>query len=227
MDINTMIRVPSIEDFTQSIYTSAPSPVYVSDRMSGKMSGIPSISTACRLNPYCRERAKVKDSVCSHCFAMATTARYHSLEKRLEDNYELLVNHILPMDMLPRFKRNIRIVRLESFGDLASEKQAANYLNICVVNPHVSFALWTKNPKLLKTPIEMLDKPENLKIVYSSPNINEEMDIKKRYPFIDIVFTVYDAEHFDAAPGFHCAGKSCADYCHCYLDEGDVKEKLR
>ena len=60
----------------KSRYTSNLSPVHVSDYMSGKMEGIPSISTSCLENPICRARMENGESVCSHCFAAATLDRY-------------------------------------------------------------------------------------------------------------------------------------------------------
>lgn len=229
MDISTMIQVPSIETMHKSKYTVAPSPVYVSDRMTGKMEGIPCISTTMQLNPICKERAKVEGSICAACYAARTTKQYKTLEAHLEENYLLLTEHIIPDDLLPRFKRTVRVVRFESFGDLATVKQAINYINIARVNPEVRFALWTKNPHILAEAIREVTAPYNLTIIYSSPMVNEDArGMVARYPFIDKVFTVYDKEHIGKAEGFMCAGKDCATCLHCYLDGGwRVKEALK
>lgn len=229
MDFNTAIKVQSIETLYKSKFTTAPSAVYVSDYMSGKMSGIPCISTTMQLNPICQARAKVKGSICEACYAGRTTNQYKALEAHLEDNYRLLTTTIVPGALLPRFKRTVAIVRFESFGDLANATQATNYINIAKANPRVKFALWTKNPKILAEAIRAHGKPLNLEVIYSSPMLNSRAElIRETYSFIDKVFTVYDKEHFDGAPGFHCAGKDCAACGHCYLDEGsDVKEMLK
>ena len=115
------------------------SPVHVSDSMSGKMAGIPSISTSCLLNPICQKRMQDKTSICAHCFASATLTRYTNAGKATESNYHLLTESILPADLLPVFA-NVAIVRIESFGDVANETQAINYINICNANPAVVFA---------------------------------------------------------------------------------------
>lgn len=226
MNTSTMIQVPSIETMHKSKYTVAPSPVYVSDRMTGKMEGIPCIGTTMQLNPICRERVKVPGSVCAHCFAARTTKAYKMLEAHLEENYLLLTEHLVPDDLLPRFKRTVRIVRFESFGDLATVTQARNYIRIARVNPGVIFGLWTKNPHILAEALEIERKPDNLVVILSSMHLNQRAAVK--YDFIDKVFTVYDKDHFDEAEGFTCKGKSCAECAHCYLDMGPiVKEELK
>ena len=45
------------------------SPVIVSDNMSGKMYGIPAVSTSVLDNPICQKRREQKDSICFKCFA--------------------------------------------------------------------------------------------------------------------------------------------------------------
>lgn len=227
MKFNT--EVTNMEALYKSKYTTGPSAVYICDRMSGKMEGIPCISTTMQLNPICRERAKVEGSICSKCYAARTTRQYKALEAHLEENYRVLTKVIISDELLPRFKRTVRMVRFESFGDLATPTQAINYINIARVNPEVKFALWTKNPKILEEAIREVTAPGNLTIIYSSPMINEDArGMMARYPFIDKVFTVYDKEHITKAKGFKCAGKDCASCGHCYLDGGErVKEELK
>lgn len=148
----------------KSKFTGNLSPIHVSDYMSGKMSGIPSISTSCLVNPICQARMKNGESVCAHCFAAATLDRYTSAGAHAENNFYLLNAEVLPLDMLPRF-RNVAIVRIESFGDVASVTQAINYLNIVKVNPFITFAAWTKNASIWNAAIKKAGKPENLSSV--------------------------------------------------------------
>lgn len=211
------------------------SPVIVSDNMSGKMSGIPSISTSVLENPICQKRREQADSICSKCFAASTAARYSSLAKNLSSNLDLLTGEVLPLDVLPRFIPDLAsIVRFESFGDLADAKQAINYLNIAKVNPGVRFALWTKNIAILARAVEMVGKPENIRIIYSSPIINQAIGVeksKRMFPFVDAVFTVYDKKHVaENGIDINCGAKSCITCRNCYDRPdfyGDIREQLK
>lgn len=211
------------------------SPVIVSDNMSGKMAGIPSISTSVLDNPICKKRRAQKDSICSKCFAASTAARYSSLAKNLSSNLELLTGEILPDDVLPRFIPELaNIVRFESFGDLAHVNQAINYLNIARVNPGVRFAIWTKNIGILAAAVERVGKPGNIRIIYSAPIINQAIDVEKTkstFPAVDAVFTVYDKKHVAANDiDINCGAKSCITCRNCYDRPdfyADIREQLK
>lgn len=219
----------------RSKYAANYSPVIVSDNMSGKMAGIPSISTSVLENPICQKRREQKDSICAKCFAASTAARYGSLAKNLKSNLELLTGEILPLDVLPRFIPELsNIVRFESFGDLANVNQAINYLNIAKVNPGVRFALWTKNIGFLAKAVEMTGKPENIRIIYSSPIVNQAIDVektKRAFDCIDAVFTVYDKKHVAANnTDINCGAKSCITCRNCYDRPdfySDIREQLK
>ena len=60
------IMLQAIANYRKSKFACNDSIVYVSDNMSGKMSGFPSISTSVALNPICQARAKDKNSICYH-----------------------------------------------------------------------------------------------------------------------------------------------------------------
>lgn len=216
-----------------SKYTINDSPVYINDNMTGKMTGIPAISTSPRLNPICQARAKNGYSVCSKCFAMRTTARYKSLEKRLEENYELLTSRVLDLDELPRFNKAIAMVRIEAFGDLVNKTQATNYLNIIRANPHIHFAWWTKNLNFIEDALARSFKPDNVQVVYSSPQVNKRLEmvsIKPWAPFVDKVFTVYDKDYIeDHKVKINCGGKSCSSCGLCYFNKSVtyINEQLK
>ena len=186
------------------------SPVHVSDSMSGKMTGIPSISTSCLCNPICIQRMKDGNSVCSHCFAEATLSRYKDCGKAMESNYNLLNDSVLPIEYLPVFG-NVQIARIESFGDIASVTQAINYANICKVNPSVRFAWWTKNASILKKAFDIVGKPENVVIIESAPLLNKE--IKKSNEYIDKTFTVFSKEDGNC---INCGSRKCFSCQVCY-----------
>ena len=211
------------------------SPVIISDNMSGKMHGIPSISTSVLENPICQKRREQKDSICSKCFAASTAKRYGSLAKNLSSNLELFIREVLPLDVLPRFIPELaNIVRFESFGDLANVNQAINYLNIARVNPGVRFALWTKNIGFLAKAVEIVGKPENIRIIYSSPIVNQAIDAettKRAFPCVDAVFTVYDKKYIaENNTEINCGAKSCITCRNCYDRPdfySDIREQLK
>lgn len=219
----------------RSKYAFNYSPIIVSDNMSGKMYGIPSVSTSVLENPICQKRREDPNSICSRCFAANTAARYSSLAANLKSNLELLTGEILPADVLPRFIPELaNIVRFESFGDLANVNQATNYLNIARVNPGVHFALWTKNIGFLAKAVETVGKPENIRVIYSSPIINQPIDVettKRAYGCIDAVFTVYDKKHVaENNTEINCGAKSCITCRNCYDRPdfySDIREQLK
>lgn len=218
----------------KSKFTVNESPVYISDNMSGKMSGIPSISTACRCNPLCIARAKCDNMICNKCFAMKTTGRYKALAEHLKDNYELLTSRYLADDELPRFSYAVGMVRIESFGDIANEIQAVNYINIIRKNANVRFGWWTKNPAFIARALKALgiEKPENVRIIYSSPVINDPVKyetVAKAFPFVDSVFTVYGKKTIEEKHiCINCGARSCGACGRCYFgNETEIKEQLK
>lgn len=211
-------------EFYRSKNTFNESPVYVSDYMSGKMTGIPAISTSVLENKICQARAKIEDSICAHCFAMNTLMRYHMLEQHLKENTEVLTERVLNDWELPKFDYTVLMVRLEAFGDTNNVIQAINYLNIARINRHVRVGGWTKNPIHWAAAIEEVGKPENLNLIYSSPRLNEcRENIFEKYPFFDKVFTVYTKEYIEEyGIIINCGGKQCRQCGLCYFDN-DVK----
>lgn len=199
------------------------SPIHVSDNMSGKMDGIPSISTSCLCNAICIARQKDGNSICSKCFAVGTIKQYSSLGKALKSNFELLNYSVLDWDLLPRFKSTVEIVRIESFGDVASITQAINYANICKVNPHVTFAWWSKNMAIIQKAFDMVGKPSNVIMVESAPIMDTE--ITPSQPCVDKTFTVYT----EMSHNINCGKRSCLTCRRCYRKdtEKSVKELLK
>ena len=203
------------------------SPVHVSDSMSGKMAGIPSISTSCLLNTICQKRMQDGSSICAHCFAETTLNRYKEAGQAMERNYYLLTEAVLPLEFLPVFA-NVAIVRIESFGDVQNVTQAINYANICKVNPSVMFAWWTKNAAIVKKAFDMVGKPENVIMIESSEKLNCKKELSNGY--MDKVFTVYDAKTIaEKAIDINCGARCCATCRNCYKKDSAaiVSEKLK
>lgn len=195
--------------------------------MSGKMSGIPSISTSCLENPICKARMQNPDSICAHCYAAATLQRYTAAGKAMSVNYTLLSETVLPFELLPRFG-NVSIVRIESFGDIGTYEHAVNYANIARVNPQIVFAWWTKNANIVNQVFDDFGKPENVLLIESSEKVNEQKKHVSKYA--DKVFTVYD-ESAIAAQGIdiNCGARSCVTCRRCYRKDTEktVSEKLK
>lgn len=211
----------------KSKYCVNASPVWVSDDMSGKMDGIPSVSTSCLVNPYCQARMKNGEMVCAHCFAETQQKQYSASREHSIANYELLNGEILPKELLPKFG-NVQKVRIESFGDLGSITQAINYLHMVEVNPHVTFAWWTKNHNFVIKAIERVGKkPKNLVLVASSVKLNEAAKMPE---YFDKVFTVYDKKTIARDKiDINCGARSCVTCGRCYSKRtaADVREQLK
>ncbi len=188
------------------------SPVHISDSMSGKMAGVPSISTSCLDNPICRARMQINGSVCKKCFAAATLKRYTAAGRAMSANYALLTGRLLDADEMPIFG-NVAIVRIESFGDVANVTQARNYVRIIKANPAVTFAWWTKNPGIVAAAFKVEGgKPDNVVMIESSPFLNV---VKPLSAGMDKTFTVYD-KIAAANVEINCGARSCAGCRRCY-----------
>lgn len=194
----------------------------------GKMSGMASLSTSVAENPICKERSKVKGSICEKCFAAAMMKRYgKEFRDCFKKNTEVLTSQIIPVSEWPLI--NYRIFRLESFGDIQNSIQVENYFNFAKRNPGTTFALWTKNPVFIKEAIENGNsKPKNLIIIQSSCFINKADE--KKYNFIDKVFTVYDKKFISENKiDINCGARNCLECGRCYSKRtaDDVREQLK
>ncbi len=215
---------------TKSKYITNPAEnvLHISENMTGKMSGILSISTLCLNNPRCIARMKSGENVCAHCFAAVTTSRYKALRENCAENTDNLSAGLIPGANLPHFKKTVALVRFESFGDLVNVAHARNYIRIAKLNPHVHFALWTKNPDILAEAIAIDGKPENLMTIQSSLKLDTPE--QPAGDFIDKVFTVYRPETIDAEKiNINCGARDCASCAECYLDKAvkEIREKLK
>lgn len=194
----------------------------------GKMMGMQSLSTSCLCNEYCKKYSQNPDLICSHCYAQTQMKIYSNMQKCLQQNTEILTSRVLEEWMLPVI--NATFFRFEAFGDLNNYIQVVNYFNLCKKNKYVKFALWTKNPHLIKQALDLgYKKPNNLQIVLSSPLLNSPADISK-WSFIDKVFTVYDKEFIkENNVNINCGAKNCLTCNKCYrkTKETYINEKLK
>ena len=209
------------------------------DNHNDKMAGLCSISTSPLCNPHCEKRhnlPKEAGCICSYCYSEIMNDRFARLRNKLIRNTELLTEQLIPVEDIPVLNSPTGFYRFEAFGDLINSIQVMNYFHFARYNPQTQFALWTKNPWIIKEAIEKhgLKKPDNLIIVLSSPIINKALDynvMKQVYPFIDYTFTVYTKEY--AAENnikIVCGGNSCAMCGKCYLashDQRNITELLK
>lgn len=197
----------------------------------GKMEGINSIGTSCADNPFCIKRRENGDSVCAHCYAVTYMKMRPALKERLKVNAEILTTRMLENRELPFI--NSHLFRFESFGDLYNETHLENYIQICLHNPFTQFGLWTKNTWILDDVFEKkgIAKPKNMSIVVSSPLLNKQMEIdRKRFWFVDHVFTVYDKKFIETnSICINCGAKSCLRCQLCYFKNTEfyINEKLK
>ena len=192
---------------------------------SGKMSGVPSVSTSVLMNPYCKKRIEsdCENLICKYCYAGILARIRAALAKKLARNTEFFTGEMIPFDEIPVLPDDVEIFRLEAFGDLINVIQAINYMRFVTVNTHVFFALWTKNPWIIEGALKGIKKPRNMNIIYSAPFIDmSEEDaarIFERYPFIDKIFIVHSKKCItrkDIKIKINCGARSC-DLCRrCY-----------
>lgn len=206
--------------------------IHVTRNHSGKMKGMWSISTSCKENPLCQERAKLKGSICEKCYASALLSFRKSMADCFKTNTKRLTTEIISEDKLPDIYN--KYGRLEAFGDIQNSTQVINYFNICNKNKEVKFALWTKNPPFIKRVITHgYKKPDNLTIVYSSPFVNKTVGkemILSLYPFIDHVFTVFDKSYIkENNVAINCGARNCfkCNLCYHHDTEFYINEQLK
>lgn len=194
----------------------APYDLHLTTNHTGKMHNIWSLSTSCLINTRCQKYRNISGSICEKCFAHAMNARYSTaFRNAFIDNYMILTREIIPAEYLPLIP--VLYFRFESFGDLQNEIQFINYLNICKKNPRVNFAIWTKNPDIIKRVFNKgYEKPENLNIILSSLYINKPANLNK-YDFVDKIFTVYDKTTArEKNIEINCGARSCFTCLKCY-----------
>lgn len=200
--------------------------------LSGKMKNVRAISTYAGNNPSCKELMKCSDNVCAHCYAykQVESGMYPNQRIALERNSEALATHLLKIVPDLSKLKNHDIFRFESHGDVINVTNARNYIRIAAANPETRFAAFTKRPLIWKRALkEEGGKPANLSLVYSSPQINSPVtNIRKSFPFFDVVFTVYEKEHgIGKDIPCQCGPESCNRCRFCYTQKGNVGEILR
>ena len=222
----------------------------------GKMVGMQSISTTCKCNADCIKRiakayAKLEIDtsdikaarkafkkyikqhaldtnicICAMCFSDSQQDMQKSMQIPLIRNYNILNNGIIRADWLPVL--NCMYFRGESFGDFASSNATINVMNIAKKNPHVNVTAWTKNLVFFGEAINNrgYEKPDNFKLIMSSPFINKVATIPKQFTgIVNAVFTVFTEEYaVKHNITINCGARACLACLRCYTGfDGNIK----
>ena len=195
--------------------------------LTGKMEKVRAISSYAGQNASCMAMMKNKETVCSHCYAykQVESGIYPNQRAALERNGKALSKKLL--DIAPNLSKQ-EVFRFEAHGDVINVIHARNFIRIAKANPNTNFSAFTKRPNIYAEALDIEGKPNNLNIVISSPLVNTPVDFRKQYPFVDVVFTVYDKEHKPSNSEWKCrCSKGSCNACRfCYTKQGNVAETL-
>ena len=193
--------------------------IHITEKHTGKMTGMFSLSTSCLMNEECKKHMAVKGAICEHCFANSLLKQRKTMRPALQQNFKILNAIVIPVELWPIL--NVRFFRTESFGDLGSAVHCMNYFNFMYRNPETKFGAWTKNYKFVKAAIEEYGykKPKNVQLVIGSLFLNIQLNIKL-FPYADKVFTVYDKEYLEKHTEIiiNCGKRHCLSCLNCYRD---------
>lgn len=187
-----------------------------------KMENILSISGS-PFNEYCNKKAQNKLFVCCECYSRKQLKRYIDLHFKCEKNEYFYSNiELLPSDIpfIPGLE-----CRYESFGELTTELKVKNYCLICEQNKHCFFTFFTKLPFIIDNAFTRygITKPDNCKMLQSSPCLNIVLPVATKYWFIDCTFTVHTKQDIEQ----NAVTINCLKKCHlcrkCY-EHNDITE---
>ena len=188
--------------------------------MTGKLAGLQAINTSPLANPYCKRMSRTS-AVCSKCYSIRMVSTYRkNCNPAWERNGTQLSKPVAFWDV-PKFKDD-EVIRYNGHGELLNVIHAINLIKIAYLSPKAKFSLFTKRFKLVQNAIDIMGKPKNLQLVYSSPKINRASKLPK---YFDKVFTVYDRDRED----INCGARSCIECMVCYTSNGvvNVNERLK
>ena len=189
-------------------------------KMTGKLQGLQAISTNTVTNKFCNKQnaSKNDDVICKHCYSHSMLNTYRkNMQDCLQRNSDTLSLQDLEDADIPRI--NQLYMRFNAHGELINETHLKNLIKICIKNPAVTFALWSKRKDII---IKYFDKigmrPRNLKLVFSNSIINTIIDPPK---YFDSTFNNVDADYMKEKQ--NCTGQKCIDCLLCYT-HNDTKQ---
>ena len=189
----------------------------VSQGLTGKMTGMPAITTSMLCNAHCQKLSNIIGTVCEKCYTMKYLKSRPAVEKCYAENTDLLTSSIIPIKQLPFI--NAAMCRLETFGDIVNTTHLQNYVNLIKKNNHCMFSLFTKNYTVVFDYFKTHKQPKNLSIVISSLIINEPFELEFLPDHLTNVkiFTVYSKPFAkDNNVAINCGKNRCVDCRRCY-----------
>lgn len=198
----------TFEDFLKLV-----SCLWIVNHTNNKLEGICSISSSVCDNIFCAARQKIKDCICSHCYAYSQQSYQTGLKEHNIVNGIILRNILIPIKAFKTLKIFFPYLRIESFGDVQNVVQARNYIRIIKAFPEKRCAVWSKNLIVWDKAFQAEGKPKNTTYVHSSAKINmiDNIDLN-RFNFVDHIFTVFDKEHIKRNNiTINCGGKKCME----------------
>ena len=199
--------------FSAAEYTTLVYSLWIVNHMANKLEGICSISSSVHDNCFCKARQKIKNCICSHCYAYNQQSYQTGLKEHNILNGITLRNILIPVKYFKLLRIIFPYLRIESFGDVANVIQARNYIRIIKAFPEKRCAIWSKNILIWKEAFDLEGKPKNTTYVHSSGTVNkiDDIDIEK-YPFVDHVFSVFDKKYVkENNIVINCGGKKCLE----------------
>ena len=189
----------------------------VSQGLTGKMTGMPAITTSMLCNAHCQKLSNIIGTVCEKCYTMKYLKSRPAVEKCYAENTDLLTSSIIPIKQLPFI--NASMCRLETFGDIVNTTHLQNYVNLIKKNNQCMFSLFTKNYTVVFDYFKTHKQPKNLSIVISSLIINEPFELEFLPDYLTNVkiFTVYSKPFAkDNNVAINCGKNRCVDCRRCY-----------
>lgn len=190
----------------------------VSQGLTGKMAGMPAITSSMLCNENCQKLMAVTGSVCEKCYTKKYLTSRPNAEHCYRENTDLLSSSVIPIKQLPFV--NAAYCRLESFGDITNATHLQNYINLIRKNNHCTFSLFTKNYTVVFDYFKTHKQPSNLSIVISSLMLNTPFEIEYclQLGLKNLkIFTVYTkkyAEKYNIP--ITCGKNRCIDCRRCY-----------
>ena len=210
----------------QAIHTS---------KMTGKLIELEAISDDTPSNGFCYDRyikAKEKNKkagyvvdICGECYSHTMLSTYRKNMRPALARNEFLAERLLGQHELPTYLK--AFMRLDAHGELRTETvdskgkvikrynkftHIENYCRIAEHNPHCTFALWTKRTDIIKPFFATRDKPKNLIIIYSNPQVGTILSKPPKH-FDKTFNNVLEDEYVDEQ---NCTGQKCKDCLLCY-----------
>lgn len=187
--------------------------LWIVNHMANKLEGICSISSSVWDNCLCKARQALENCICKFCYAFNQQSYQTGLREHNILNGIILRNVLIPVAAFKALTIIFPYLRIESFGDVANITQARNYIRIIKAFPAKRCAIWSKNLTIWEKAFDIEGKPENTTFVASSPVINKPMNIdRKRFWFVDHVFTVYTKAHAKKnGIVINCGGRKCME----------------